>query len=218
MSATGNQSQESGGVKKTVTVVGFGLRLAATLLDTMFVGFLTMMLIMAVGITLGILGAYTPDLGLPLESLTVGVALVFSVAYYVASWAKSGQTIGKMTVGIKIVGADGKPPSGGVGVLRYIGYIVSGLVVALGFLWVVFDRKRQGWHDKLAKTYVVYSDAHFSDIDAVELVPSDPKPGWPWVVLWTVFAIGLPLSGVTALLTLGPLVGTMVANFFTNLR
>lgn len=219
MSVTGNQAgSPDPATKETITVVGFGLRLAALLLDWVLLGFLTMLLILVLGMVLGLLTAYTPDQGLAVDRLAVGIAILLSVAYYVVAWAKSGQTIGKGALGIKVVGADGKPPSGGKALLRYIGYIVSGLVVALGFLWVVFDRKRQGWHDKIAGTYVVYSDTEFSDIDAVSLVPSDPKPGWLWVVLWIVFAIGLPLSTVTALLTLGPVIGLMVTGFFANLR
>jgi uncharacterized RDD family membrane protein YckC len=39
--------------------------------------------------------------------------------------------------------------------LRYAGYFVALLPVGLGILWVAFDARKQGWHDKLAKTVVV---------------------------------------------------------------
>lgn len=217
MSVTGNQDGSDPGTEKTITVVGFGLRLAALLLDGLLLGFLTMLLILTLGIVFGFLQAYAPDRSMAVDRLSVGITILFSVAYYVTAWAKSGQTIGKSVLGIKVVGADGKPPSGGKALLRYFGYLVSGLVFALGFVWVVFDRKRQGWHDKIAGTYVVFMDAEFSNIDAVNLVPSDPKLGWWWIILWVVLAIGLPLSGVTAILTLGPVVGLMVTGFFANL-
>jgi uncharacterized RDD family membrane protein YckC len=41
--------------------------------------------------------------------------------------------------------------------LRYFGYIVSTIPLFFGFIWILFSRKRQGWHDKIARTCVVYS-------------------------------------------------------------
>ncbi len=40
-------------------------------------------------------------------------------------------------------------------VLRYLGYYVSAIPFGLGFLWVAFDPRKQGWHDKIARTVVV---------------------------------------------------------------
>ena len=38
---------------------------------------------------------------------------------------------------------------------EWIGYSISGLILSLGFLWILFDRDNQGWHEKLMSTYVV---------------------------------------------------------------
>ncbi|MFW2124742.1 RDD family protein, partial [Acinetobacter ursingii] len=43
----------------------------------------------------------------------------------------------------------------GQGIIRYIGYIPATLVLFIGLIWVAFDSKKQGWHDKMAKTVVV---------------------------------------------------------------
>jgi len=40
--------------------------------------------------------------------------------------------------------------------LRYVGQIIAAIPVGLGFLWVIWDAQKQGWHDKIAKTYVVH--------------------------------------------------------------
>jgi len=40
-------------------------------------------------------------------------------------------------------------------IIRYIGYIPSILVFGIGLFWVAFDAKKQGWHDKMAKSVVV---------------------------------------------------------------
>jgi uncharacterized RDD family membrane protein YckC len=43
----------------------------------------------------------------------------------------------------------------GKAVLRLIGYFISGIVIWVGFLWILFDANKQGRHDKIAGTYVV---------------------------------------------------------------
>ena len=203
---------------KTITVIGFGRRLAAILLDALLLGVLSMFVAFLIGMVGVFVDMYTPNRPLPLSNLIVICTLVFSVAYYVVAWSRTGQTVGKTMLGIKIVGADGKPLSGGKAFLRYIGYLVSGIVFALGFIWVLFDRKRQGWHDKMAGTYVVDADAVFTKADAVTWEPSDPKPSMFWIVIWILLAIGLPVGAVTSILTMGPFVGKTVTEFFTNLR
>jgi uncharacterized RDD family membrane protein YckC len=76
--------------------------------------------------------------------------------YYVLMWSyQNGQTLGKKVMKIKVVREDGKPVDLTTSILRYIGYFISAFVFFLGFLWILFDSKKQGWHDKIAKTYVV---------------------------------------------------------------
>lgn len=88
----------------------------------------------------------------------VGYLILFSTAYefinlFLISWA--GGTIGKLVTGMAIVRPDGKHVSFARAFLRnYIGYMVSGIFF-LGFIWVLIDKSRRGWHDQLADTYVV---------------------------------------------------------------
>lgn len=71
-------------------------------------------------------------------------------------WAERQATPGKMLLGLRIVDAgDGGPPGMRALVLRYVGYLVSALPLCLGYLWVLWDPRRQGWHDKMANTVVV---------------------------------------------------------------
>ncbi len=61
-----------------------------------------------------------------------------------------------MLVSAKIVDAKtGQPASTGQLIGRYFAYIVSTLPLMLGFIWIAFDPRKQGWHDKLAGTIVV---------------------------------------------------------------
>ncbi len=71
-------------------------------------------------------------------------------------WLHYGATPGKMLMGLRVVAvADGGPLSIKRAVLRYIGYFLSALPLYLGFLWALWDRRRQGFHDKIAGTTVV---------------------------------------------------------------
>lgn len=78
------------------------------------------------------------------------------VTYYVLFWSLGGKTPGKALLGVRIVGVDGYPPRVGRSLLRFVGYIISMVVFFLGFLWIVVDRQRRGWHDHIAGTWVVY--------------------------------------------------------------
>jgi uncharacterized RDD family membrane protein YckC len=74
----------------------------------------------------------------------------------VAFWSTKGATPGKMALSIRIVDANtGGKVSLGRSIGRYLAYIPSAIVLYIGFLWVAFDGRKQGWHDKLAGTLVI---------------------------------------------------------------
>jgi uncharacterized RDD family membrane protein YckC len=71
-------------------------------------------------------------------------------------WHLWSATPGKIVVRIKIADADtGQPISHAQIVLRLLGYVISTICLCFGFFWIVLDKRRQGWHDKLAHTVVV---------------------------------------------------------------
>jgi len=77
-------------------------------------------------------------------------------AIVVGFWRYCGATPGKLAVGVRIVdAATGASPTTMRLVIRLLCYFVSALPFYLGFLWSVFDRRKQGWHDKIAGTVVI---------------------------------------------------------------
>jgi len=71
-------------------------------------------------------------------------------------WLTRKATPGKMAIGARVVdAATGNAISVRQGIVRYLGYYISSIPLCLGFLWVAFDPRKQGWHDKLAGTVVV---------------------------------------------------------------
>ena len=89
-------------------------------------------------------------------SLCVFLSLLVDMVYFTLFHGISGQTPGKMLLRLQVIGISGTPITIGTAFLRWVGYLISGLFFFLGFLWIAFDRKKQGWHDKIAMTCVVY--------------------------------------------------------------
>lgn len=78
------------------------------------------------------------------------------IGYYTFFWTLVGFTPGKALLGLKVVRKDGAKISFGRSLLRFFSYWISAIPLFLGFFWVLWDPKRQGWHDKIAGTQVLY--------------------------------------------------------------
>jgi uncharacterized RDD family membrane protein YckC len=76
----------------------------------------------------------------------------------IAFWMYRSATPGKMILGLRIVDAQSGAVLGlGQSAGRYLGYFVSTIPLFMGLVWVAFDPRKQGWHDKLAGTVVIRS-------------------------------------------------------------
>ncbi|MGP1717367.1 MAG: RDD family protein [Methylophilus sp.] len=81
--------------------------------------------------------------------------LLFPVAV-VIFWVTKQATPGKMLFSAKVVDADtGNPLTPGQAIGRYLAYYLAVIPFGLGFIWAAFDKRKQGWHDKLAGTVVI---------------------------------------------------------------
>jgi uncharacterized RDD family membrane protein YckC len=85
--------------------------------------------------------------------LVSAVVIFFNFIHF---YMQRGQSFGKRFIGIRVVRTDGRPIDYQTAVLRHIvGYPLSIMLFGLGVVWMLLDGRRQGWHDKLAKTVVV---------------------------------------------------------------
>lgn len=86
-----------------------------------------------------------------------GISTLLGLAYYLYFWSSygGGQTLGMRALSIKVVKTDGAQLDIVGALIRYVGLIISFAALFIGVIWVAFDAQRQGWHDKLANTYVV---------------------------------------------------------------
>ena len=95
------------------------------------------------------------------------------IAYFTYFHGTTGRTLGKMFFGLQVVSADGTPISFGIAFLRAVGYLVSGIFY-LGFIWAAFDKRKQGWHDKIAGTVVIIREQQ-NDSEGISIPDNLPE-------------------------------------------
>ena len=81
----------------------------------------------------------------------VGLATVYFVVFH----GMEGKTIGKWLLGLRVVGAERRGITYRQAFLRSLGTVVSVAPLGLGFLWIIWSREKRGWHDFLARTWVI---------------------------------------------------------------
>ncbi|MGZ3404917.1 MAG: RDD family protein [Polyangia bacterium] len=149
-----------------VRVAGFWRRLAAAIVDVMVLGSVYAILSTLVAVVLrhplprfSQLGPdYVVDMavnGGVLAEAGVAMLVILGFLYFFLFTALRGQTFGKHLRRVKVIDAYGERPSIARSLLRTAAYLPSLLLLALGFLWIGFDREKRGLHDWLADTYVV---------------------------------------------------------------
>lgn len=92
------------------------------------------------------------------DSMSVNflVSWIFPAAWAVWFWSRKGASPGKMALSLQVLDAkSGAIPSLKQSIGRYLAYFVAMLPLFIGVFWVIFDPRKQGWHDKLAGTVVV---------------------------------------------------------------
>lgn len=151
-------------VSKTESVVVYGTflkRLLASFIDGFIIGVINFTLSMSISLSNLASEVGTPDevaesIALLLSLIIALLSTSLNILYYVGFLIKKGATPGKMALGLVVVKEDQSKLSFGSAILREtIGKFVSALVLGLGYLWVIWDERKQGWHDKIAGTIVV---------------------------------------------------------------
>lgn len=131
---------------------GFWIRLAASLIDTILLAAIILPILLAV---YGKEYFSSDDfIQGPIDFL---LTWVLPIAAIITFWLAQSATPGKMLFTLKIVDAETfQKPTTLRFIIRYLGYYLAALPFFLGFFWIAFDKRKQGWHDKLAGTVVIY--------------------------------------------------------------
>ncbi|MBL8510815.1 MAG: RDD family protein [Betaproteobacteria bacterium] len=129
---------------------GFWLRVLAALIDTVFVIMLTFPLLYWV------FGTVFPSDAEAYSSPGLFIQFGLPAIAVIALWLFKSATPGKMMLKMEIVDAQtGGKPTLMQFIVRYLGYYVSMIPACLGLIWVGLDKRKQGWHDKMAGTVVI---------------------------------------------------------------
>src|SRR5687768_7926348 len=126
----------------TAAIAGFGIRLVGAIIDGILLAIVAFILGMIVGMT--------TNSGRQLLSYAIGAI------YFTYFHGSTGQSLGQKIVNIKVVDEE---TGGNIdyvrAFIRWLVSIVSGLVILLGYLWMLWDPKKQTWHDKASRALVV---------------------------------------------------------------
>jgi uncharacterized RDD family membrane protein YckC len=144
---------------------GFWRRLLAFIVDEIILYFVTLALFLVGLLAMGLRGEKVSRIMSSPDNLMQGMggtgllymaaSMLAAMAYFTWFHGTLGRTPGKMLMGLRVIQASGDPMTPGVAFLRWVGYLISAIPFSLGFLWVAFDRRKQGWHDKIAMTLVI---------------------------------------------------------------
>ena len=137
--------------KQNLVYAGFWARTGATLIDIILIIFITFPLLY---------GIYGPNY-FASEKFIQGfwdilISWILPAIATFLFWKYRCATPGKMVIKARILDAKtGQTPSNSQLIIRYFAYLIPMLPLFLGFLWIAWDKKKQGWHDKIASTVVV---------------------------------------------------------------
>lgn len=152
-----------------VRYAGFWIRFVAYVLDFIIIGVVQGVLFAVLfgGSILNLVGdavngriAPGSDLALNIIPMAVTgrfLGFIIALAYFVWCWTQYGATPGKMALGLKVINPDGTPISVGEAIGRYLGMLLSGIILFIGFIMAGFDDQKRALHDRLVNTRVIYA-------------------------------------------------------------
>jgi uncharacterized RDD family membrane protein YckC len=155
------QGQYAGFVTRLFAIsIDFGL----VFVTVIFLGVATSLILSFFGIADWLAAFYqrtSSDTGLAGSILRLMTAIgsfsfVFFMYYTVVLSASAGMTVGHAIMGVRVVRMDGRPITWLRAIRRYLMMWVAAIPLFAGFFWIILDDRRQGWHDKLANTCVIY--------------------------------------------------------------
>jgi uncharacterized RDD family membrane protein YckC len=153
--------------------VGFWPRVGATIIDSIVI------MLATIPLTFLFYGsAYWADPRFVKGPMDIAINWILPLIAWVWLWRTWQASPGKMMIGARVVDATtGQTLSIGQCLIRYFAYIPATMALALGLIWVAFDPRRQGWHDKLARSVVVRAkDRSPSSVQFKSDAPSRQPP------------------------------------------
>ena len=149
------------------TYAGFWIRLVARVLDTLIVGIPLAVVFGVLALAVGGAAAGTSNSDQNTQNATAAafsgifilfylLAIAVSIGYWVYFWGTTGSTFGMRVLRLRVVDANTGGPIGiPRALVRWLMTIVNSWACYIGWIWVAFDPRKQGWHDKVANSVVL---------------------------------------------------------------
>ena len=133
---------------------GIATRGTALAVDAAFANLICLVLGALIGLVTSLVGDLRPQWLVALLA-AVGWALIVG-GYFTLFWAATGQTPGMRLMRLQVVTYSGEPLHLGRALIRLVGLVLSIIPLFAGFVPVLFDARRRGLHDRLARTLVIH--------------------------------------------------------------
>jgi len=149
---------------------GLARRLAAIFYDSILVTALLLMAITLVVVPLDLIFGWEniDTAKLRLNPFYLAYLTSVAVGFHTIFWSRGGQTLGMRAWRLRVIRDDGLRLTFKDALLRYIAAIFSLATCGLGFLWVLVDKDRLAWHDRISKTRLIMVARRLSDSLAAE--------------------------------------------------
>ena len=154
--------------EKDVSYASFWRRLGAFVIDALLIGVVLRILFPRVEDKIPSLTHRANWLFNIVLSFPALINLFCEGCYLIYLWKNRGQTLGQMVFNIKVVKKDGSELTYVDCAVRYVGYIISGALVGLGYLWMIIDKENQCLHDRMANTIVINCPKKSAETDIVQ--------------------------------------------------
>jgi|ERR1035437_1201812 uncharacterized RDD family membrane protein YckC len=150
------------------TYAGFWIRVAARLIDGVILGIPFALLFGVIGVAGGLFAAHTDSTNQNTQGAAAAVFggffillylffVVVTLGYWIYFWGTSGATLGMRLLRLRIIDANTGATIGYArAVVRLLMTVVNSWACYIGWIWVAFDPRKQGWHDKVANSVVIH--------------------------------------------------------------
>jgi uncharacterized RDD family membrane protein YckC len=164
---TSYPAPQTSGWTPGLTYGGFWIRLVARLVDAVILGIPITLVLVGLLVAAGAVGSAASSGNQNAQSATGlvfgGIFIVFyllilvvTIGYQIYFWGTSGSTPGMRLFRLRVVDAvSGGPIGFSRATIRWLMTLVNTWACYIGWIWVAFDPRKQGWHDKVANTVVV---------------------------------------------------------------
>jgi uncharacterized RDD family membrane protein YckC len=138
---------------KKLDYASIGNRIIAAILDGIILIFINFIVGMVLTITIN-QSSSTSDESLNSLNNLINILISYGYIAYLMS-SESQATLGQMAMGIKVTDENGNRITFVAATIRYFMSLVSGIILAIGYLMALFNDKKQTLHDLVAKTVVL---------------------------------------------------------------